>query len=123
MGFDVPILFLIFNRPDLTQGVFESIRRRKPARLYVAADGPRPEIAGERELCSQARNILDQGDWDCDLQTLLRDQNLGCGRAGREAITWFFVTEEEGIRFVRRCWNDFAVNQLSAASREIVFFH
>ena len=97
MGFDVPILFLIFNRPDLTQRVFESIRRRKPARLYVAADGPRPEIAGERELCSQARNILDQVDWDCDLQTLLRDQNLGCGRAVSEAITWFFVTEEEGI--------------------------
>jgi hypothetical protein len=97
MGFDVPILFLIFNRPDLTQRVFESIRRRKPARLYVAADGPRPEVAGERQLCVQARNILDQVDWDCDLQTLLRDQNLGCGRAVSEAITWFFVTEKEGI--------------------------
>ena len=97
MGFDVPILFLIFNRPDVTQRVFHSIRRQKPARLYVAADGPRPDIAGERELCSQARNVVDQIDWDCDLQTLLRDQNLGCGRAVSEAITWFFANEEEGI--------------------------
>jgi hypothetical protein len=97
MGFDVPILFLIFNRPELTQRVFHSIRRQKPTRLYLAADGPRRDKAGERELCAQARKIVDQIDWDCDLQTLFRDENLGCGRAVSEAITWFFSHEVEGI--------------------------
>ena len=35
-----PVLFLIFNRPDLTHRVFKSIREAKPQRLYIAADGP-----------------------------------------------------------------------------------
>ncbi|MFZ2303665.1 MAG: glycosyltransferase family 2 protein, partial [Minisyncoccia bacterium] len=39
--FSVPILFIIFNRPDTTTRVFETIRKIKPAKLYVAADGPR----------------------------------------------------------------------------------
>ena len=35
-----PVLFLIFNRPDTTERVFEEIRKARPPRLYVAADGP-----------------------------------------------------------------------------------
>ncbi len=38
-----PILFLIFNRPDTTQIVFNEIRKAQPAQLFVAADGPRKE--------------------------------------------------------------------------------
>jgi hypothetical protein len=38
---NTPVLFLVFNRPDTTQQVFEVIRKKKPAKLYVAADGPR----------------------------------------------------------------------------------
>ncbi len=34
-----PILFLIFNRTDTTQRVFNEIRKAKPAKLFVAADG------------------------------------------------------------------------------------
>ena len=36
-----PVLFLIFNRPETTYQVFSSIKKAKPSRLYVAADGPR----------------------------------------------------------------------------------
>ena len=40
------VLFLIFNRLDTTKLVFEAIRRAKPPRLYIAADGYRPDRAG-----------------------------------------------------------------------------
>jgi len=36
-----PILFLVFNRPDVTALVFNEIKKAKPKKLYVAADGAR----------------------------------------------------------------------------------
>jgi hypothetical protein len=90
-------LFLIFNRPDVTATVFEQIKRVKPARLYVAADGPRKQKESEQLLCEETRAIIDAIDWDCELKTLYRDENLGCKQAVSSAITWFFDNEEEGI--------------------------
>ncbi|MDL1983373.1 MAG: hypothetical protein LWX54_04150 [Deltaproteobacteria bacterium] len=91
------VLFLAFNRPDTTKQVFEAIRKAKPPRLYVAADGPRADKAGEAEKVKQVRRIATQVDWDCEVKTLFRDKNLGCGKAVSSAITWFFENEEEGI--------------------------
>ncbi len=92
-----PVLFLIFNRPDTTARVFEAIRAARPARLYVAADGPRAGRPGESERCAEARRIATAVDWPCELHVLFRDENLGCGRAVFEAVTWFFGHEPEGI--------------------------
>jgi hypothetical protein len=97
MSFETPILFLIFNRPDLTRQVFRTIRDQKPVRLYIAADGPRPHKSGESRLCAETRSLVKQIDWDCDVRTLYREENLGCGHAVSEAITWFFSQEREGI--------------------------
>ncbi len=97
MSLETPVLFLVFNRPDTTQQVFEVIRKVKPKKLFVAADGPRLNKAGEKEKCEETRLIATQIDWDCELITLFRSENLGCGRAVSEAITWFFEHVEEGI--------------------------
>lgn len=95
--FSTPILFLIFNRPEVTQKVFERIREVKPEKLYVAADGPRKDKNGEDLLCKQTRAIINLVDWQCEVFTLYRDTNLGCGKGVSEAITWFFNHEEMGI--------------------------
>ena len=96
--FETPILFICFNRLECTKRVFEVIRTQRPHYLYVSADGPREEREGEKEICNQVRKyILDNIDWNCDLRTLFRDQNLGCGKAVSSAITWFFENVEEGI--------------------------
>lgn len=67
-----PVLFLVFNRPDVTQRVFESIRHARPSKLYVAADGPRPDRPEEAERCNQVRDIMTAVDWDCEVKTLFR---------------------------------------------------
>jgi len=96
--FKTPILFLIFNRPDTTIKVFEAIRQIKPAFLYVAADGPRKDRSGEAEKCEQSRKlVIDNIDWPCEVKTLFRNENLGCGKAVSSAITWFFENVEMGI--------------------------
>ncbi|WP_207535792.1 nucleotide-diphospho-sugar transferase [Desertivirga arenae] len=92
-----PILLLIFNRPDLTGLIFEKIRETKPARLYIAADGPRQTKSGEKELCEKTRSVVEAIDWECEVKTLFRQKNLGCKYAVSSAIDWFFQHEEEGI--------------------------
>ena len=98
MSFDVPILFIVFNRPGTTRQVFQRIKELQPAKLFVAADGPRPEKEGEAERCEAVRRlILDGIDWPCEVKTLFRFHNFGCGNAVSSAISWFFDNVEEGI--------------------------
>jgi hypothetical protein len=53
----------VFNRPDTTQRVFNTIRAVRSARLFVAADGSRERIAGEKEKCEEVRDIVNSIDW------------------------------------------------------------
>lgn len=92
-----PVLFLVFNRPELTERVWAAIREAMPSRLYVAADGPRPGRRGEGALCEEVRRIVTAIDWPCEVRTLFRTTNLGCRRAVNEAVDWFFHHEQEGI--------------------------
>ena len=90
-SFNTPVLFLIFNRPDLTEQVFATIKQAQPKQLFIAADGPRQFKEGEDLLCQQTRNtVLKNINWDCEVHTLLREENLGCKIAVSQAITWFF---------------------------------
>jgi hypothetical protein len=93
----VNILYLIFNRPHLQVESFESIRRAKPAKLFIAADGPRDFRDDDQKKCEQARRIVDQVNWKCEVNTLFRETNVGCRRAVGDAITWFFRNVEDGI--------------------------
>jgi hypothetical protein len=103
------VLFLVFNRPDTTKQVFDTIRQAKPPRLYVAADGPRVNREGEADRAAQVRKIATEVDWPCELKTLFRDENLGCKIAVSSGIDWFFENEEKGIILEDDCLpsNDF----------------
>lgn len=92
------VLFLVFNRLDTTKQVFEAIRQAKPPRLYLAADGARETKEGEAEKVKAVRDyVMSKIDWECEVKTLFREQNLGCKYAVSGAITWFFENEEMGI--------------------------
>jgi GR25 family glycosyltransferase involved in LPS biosynthesis len=96
--FETPILFLIFNRPELSEIVFREIRQIKPKRLFISADGPRKSQPKDLLLCRTTRErILGLIDWDCEVKTLFRSENLGCGMAVSSAVNWFFDQVEEGI--------------------------
>ena len=97
MSFKTPILFLIFNRPETTAKVFERIRAQKPKYLFIAADGGRKNRPHEKGLVEETRKIVTKIDWECEVKTLFRTENLGCGKAVSEAINWFFNHVEMGI--------------------------
>jgi len=94
---EVPVLLLIFNRPDTVEKVMVALRKIKPKHLYVAADGPRAARPDEKTRTEAARKMATTIDWPCEVKTLFREDNLGCRSAVSGAIAWFFENVEEGI--------------------------
>tara|TARA_B110000027_G_scaffold52978_1_gene57742 strand:- start:181 stop:1095 length:915 start_codon:yes stop_codon:yes gene_type:complete len=94
---ETPILLIAFNRPEITNKVFEKIRNSKPKRLYIAIDGPRSNIPFEQEKVNKVSDIFKNIDWDCKTYFLKRKSNLGCKKSVSEAIEWFFKHEKLGI--------------------------
>lgn len=104
--FTTPILFTIFNNPDTTGKVFEVIKKIKPTKLYIAADGARVHKVGEFELCVATRKVTENIDWPCEVYRKYSDTNLGCKISMSSAITWFFENIEEGIILEDDCVPD-----------------
>ncbi|WP_236847099.1 hypothetical protein [Brachyspira catarrhinii] len=94
--FETPILFIIFKRKDTALKVLEIIKQVKPKYLYIAADGWRDE--DEKIKCLETREaILNTIDFECNLKTLFREENVGCCYGPVNAINWFFENVEQGI--------------------------
>ncbi|MFD2148342.1 hypothetical protein [Mucilaginibacter antarcticus] len=99
-----PILFIIFNRHDTALQVLAKIRKAKPERLYIVADGPRDNRADEVERCAETKvKVLAGIDWHCELRTLFYEENMGPKMAISTAINWFFEHEPEGIILEHDC--------------------
>ena len=92
-----PVCFIIFNRPDVTERVFQKIREAKPPKLLVVADGARTNKAGEEEKCLAARAIINQVDWKCEVLTNYSEINLGCRKRIYTGLNWVFDQVEEAI--------------------------
>ena len=93
----LPVIFIIFNRPDTTRQVFETIRAARPRKLLVIADGPRANRPGEAEKCAAARAIVDEVDWDCEVQRNFSETNQGCRLRISSGTTWAFELVDKAI--------------------------
>lgn len=91
------VLLIGFNRPELLAESIERIRAVAPPRVYLAVDGPRDGREGEAYKVRSCQELAGALDWGCEVRTLFREQNLGCGRGVSGAIDWFFAHEERGI--------------------------
>lgn len=96
--FTTPIIYVFFNRPDVTRRTFEVIRRVKPKRLYLIADGPRASRPTDAERCRETRAIVEgMLDWDCEVTRDYAEQNMGCGRRLSSGFTSAFAQLGEAI--------------------------
>jgi hypothetical protein len=92
-----PVAFLIFNRPDTTERVFDTIRRVRPPKLLVVADGPRADRMDDAEKCAAARAVIDCVDWDCIVMKNYSEENMGCKRRVSSGLDWVFDNVGEAI--------------------------
>ncbi len=98
-----PVAYIIFNRPDCVRRSFESIRKARPKKLFVIADGPRDDHPDEGRLCAECREIVTNIDWDCEVYRRYSDVNLGCGPCIAAGISWVFSQVEEAILIEDDC--------------------
>lgn len=92
-----PVLFLVFRRVETTRRVFAAIRQARPRTLFIVADGPREDRPEEAAQCEEARDVVREVDWDCDVHTRFHDRNVGLRLAVTSGLDWFFEHVDEGI--------------------------
>lgn len=94
---DVPVLLVVFNRPEPTRQVLDALRAARPARLFVAADGPRDGHPTDAARCAETRALSAAIDWPCEVAVLGHERNLGQTLAVPAAIDWFFQQVDAGV--------------------------
>src|SRR5215212_1700704 len=92
-----PVALVLFNRPDMTEKVFQVVRKVKPRKLLLIADGPRLNYPGEAKKCAAARAVVEQVDWDCEVLRNYSGVNLGLKRRVKSGFDWVFSEVEEAI--------------------------
>jgi hypothetical protein len=99
-----PVAFFLFKRPVRTGRVFDQIRRARPKRLFLIADGPRtPE---DRPGCEQARAIVDRVDWPCEVTRDYADQNVGLKHRIPSGVDAVFEAVDRAILLEDDCLPD-----------------
>jgi hypothetical protein len=101
-----PVVFIVFNRPDTTRRVFESIVGARPSTLLLIADGPREGKTGETEACRQVLEIVSHVDWPCQVFKNFAAGNLGCAERVISGLDWAFSLVEEAIILEDDCLPD-----------------
>lgn len=90
-----PVAFFIYNRPDYTSRVFDRIADSKPPRLFIVADGPTDEV--DRKRTEATRDVVDDVTWDCQVERLYADTNLGIKRRFVTGLEHVFDTVDRAI--------------------------
>lgn len=98
------VALFVFNRPRLAARVFEAIRRARPPKLFLVADGPRH--AEEESKCSASRALAEQVDWPCEVLTNFSETNQGCGARVVSGLDWVFAQTEDAIILEDDCLPD-----------------
>lgn len=95
--FDTPVVFILFNRPETTQKVFDTIAAIRPSRLLLIADGPRPSHPRDAVRCREARAVTGRIDWPCQVHRNFSEVNLGSGERIISGLNWVFSLVEEAV--------------------------
>ena len=94
---------LIFNRPEATRRVVEEILRARPSRVLVFGDAPRPDRADDAALVAQARAVVAEASWECEVLTNYSPVNLGTKYRPATGLDWVFDNVERAIFFEDDC--------------------
>lgn len=93
---DVPVAVNFFARPDTFERTFEVIKKARPSKLFLIADGPRENVPSDQENCKRCREIADTVDWNCDVYKFYNEKNEGLFHT-------YFDSMSEVFKIVDRC--------------------
>jgi asparagine synthase (glutamine-hydrolysing) len=96
----IPTALVVFNRPEHTARVLESLRRHRVQNLYVFSDAPRS--AADADAVSRVRALLRGIDW-CRPTIVERAQNLGLARSIVGAVDTVLASHEQVVLLEDDC--------------------
>jgi hypothetical protein len=85
---DISVLILFFNRPQQLSQVFEQVKKARPSRLFLYQDGPRSEA--DLPGIMACREVVEQVDWDCQVERNYQEKNSGCDPSNYFSHKWAF---------------------------------
>ena len=95
--FNVPVVVIIFNRPELARRLAEALESVKPGIIYLISDGPRVGVAGEEEKVAASREIFETLPWDCKVVTCFASKNMGCMERITSGLDWVFGQVDRAV--------------------------
>lgn len=91
-----PVVYVTFIRTEIIKNVFNIIKLNQPRVLYIFSDGPRSQ--SDLNILNTNRQFLKTSiDWDCDLNLIFLDHNLGPFNIWKYACDLVFQKEESMI--------------------------
>ena len=103
--FKVPILFLAYNRPEITKITIKNIKKIRPYKIYISIDGPKKNKKDKLKV-QAVRKILKKFNKKTFVKTKINKTNLGCKKSNLNALNWFFAKEKMGIVIEDDCLVD-----------------
>ena len=102
-----PVIFIVFNRPEVTSQVFGRIREARPHVLYVISDGPRADHPDDIPKVAAVRALIENGvDWPCEVIRDFADSNLGCRHRVASGLNNAFARLDRAIVLEDDCLPD-----------------
>lgn len=92
-----PIAYIVFNRPQHTEKSFDVLRKYKPNKLFIIADGPRNNHPTDAARCDLVRKIVKNVDWNCEVNYNFSEINLGLKSRVSSGIDWVFESVDRAI--------------------------
>ena len=103
---DIPIVLIVYNRPDLTKLALNRIAQVNPKRVLVISDGPRADKKEDQELVRLTREVCNQENWDFSVSMDAAESNLGLRQRIISGLNWAFDQCEAAIILEDDCSPD-----------------
>ena len=94
---NVPVVLIIFNRPHLVEKQMEQLKRIQPPKLFIISDGARINKECEEELVHESRRIAEAVSWECVIEKIYAEYNMGCDDRIVSGLNSVFSMTEEAI--------------------------
>ncbi len=94
---NTPVALVFFKRPDTLARVLNVVRQVRPSTLFVIADGPRADHPDDALAVTNARALIEQIDWDCEIHKNYAETNLGNKRRVESGLDWVFAHTDRAI--------------------------
>jgi len=100
-----PIVFICFNRYEVTKKTFKKIRLYKPKKLYLIMDYPRENNKKDKENNQLIKTFFEKKiDWSCEVIKDYSKKNLGLKKRITTGLNKVFEKENKAIILEDDCY-------------------